>query len=445
MGGVGDIIDHHAAATLQGNEGVDPAIHGTHSDTLRLGALLAGAVVLHSVVVGGVEVVGEVLGGEGLEVVAAGKDFLDAGVSDLIECERAAAEEIVLLTVQAVIVAGVEEHYLAGKTGVFCGDGAGGRTLALAEVHLFLIEIVAPLTAVALVGGEQPGPAVLLKGCDAVGHTDAHQAFIGLGVIGIIFFVDVHGGLAMVLKAGGVDTGEGFGCKIHHSDGVVLLESHIGPAAGDGDVFGFQVHGRGGVLLQDNAAGGQGVPLFVKGGEVHHGSCARGHIHHTDGALGVRAPLAVAQAGLALVGGEDGVVAGKGDHVGLYAHGDHLVQSQGTVGIAGEQGHPAGIGIALGLEGGGQEFPVGGDSYGGHVAVSKRAILSLYGGLYIKGGSGEGRYHAGIFQLTHGDDGQQAALAIDGIGIAVVAVVGHDLHDAAVHIELTGAVTGDLG
>lgn len=85
MGGVGDIMGHHAA-TLQGNEGVGPAIHTHGTHTLASGPALPERSSF-SVVVGGVEI-GEVLGGEGLEVVAAGKDFLDAGVSDLIECER---------------------------------------------------------------------------------------------------------------------------------------------------------------------------------------------------------------------------------------------------------------------------------------------------------------------------------------------------------------------
>ena len=126
----------------------------------------------------------------------------------------------------------------------------------LAEVLLVLAEVegaqilVAPLSGVALVGGDQIGFAVHLEGGDAVGHPDAHEVAVGLGGVGVVLFVDVDGGDAVVLKARGVDPVKGTGGQIQHGDGIVLLQGDIGLAAGYGDILRLQVRGGIDSLLQ---------------------------------------------------------------------------------------------------------------------------------------------------------------------------------------------------
>ena len=196
--------------------------------------------------------------------------------------------------------------------------------------------------------------------------------------VGVVLLVQVDGGGAVVLKAGGVHAVKGLGFDVQHGDGIVLLEGHIGLAAGDGDVLRLQVHRGGAALLQDNAGLGQLVPLAVKGGEVHHGALLGFHIHHSDGALGVSDVFPVALPGLALVRGQHHAVPGEGDHVGLGAGFHQSLQGEAAVLLTGEQGHPAGVVGALCLEGGGQGGAVRGNGHGSHVAVLEGAVLRLY-------------------------------------------------------------------
>src|SRR5699024_9289492 len=240
----GHVIDHDAAGALQGHEGIGAAVHRTNRDALRLRSLLARAVIHHGVVVGAVVVIGQVPGGEGLKVVAAGEHLGDAVLPGLINGKGAAAEEVVLAAVQAVKVLHLEEDHLALQAGVLPGDGSsGGGHALLAEVLLVLAEVegaqilVAPLSGVALVGGDQIGFAVHLEGGDAVGHPDAHEAAVGPGRIGVILLVDINGGDAVVLKTCGVDPVKGTGGQIQHGDGIVLLQGDIGLAAGYGDIL----------------------------------------------------------------------------------------------------------------------------------------------------------------------------------------------------------------
>ena len=87
----------------------------------------------------------------------------------------------------------------------------------------------------------------------------------------------------------------------------------------------------------------------------------------------------------------------------------------------------------------------GGDGHGGHVPIAEGAVRRLHQGLHVNvraAEPGDGVSDGEIFQRN---GRQQAALAVDGVGEAVALIVGHDLHDAAVHIELAGDVPGDLG
>src|SRR5699024_10128120 len=126
-----------------------------------------------------------------------------------------------------------------------------------ALLGLVFVEVVSPLPAVALVGAHQVGDPVHLIGGDAVGHADAQHILIGLGVVGLVPLVQVHGGDRVVLKATGVDAGEGAGGEVQHGDGVGLLQGHVGLGAGHGDVLRLQVGGGVGALLQDDVVGGE--------------------------------------------------------------------------------------------------------------------------------------------------------------------------------------------
>ena len=301
LGGVGDVIDHHAADALQGDESVGSAVDGAHGGPLRLGALLAGAVLQADVVVGAVEEVREVLGGDGLEGAAAVIDLLQAAFRDAQDGEGAAAEEVVHAALQAVILAGVEPGHL------FLEGLAVGRRLALDLVDIGL-RVHRPGTGVALVGGDEiGGPIHLIEG-DGVRHPDALQVIVGVGGVGLVIVAEVDGDLGVVLKAHGINAGELTLCDVQHGDGVGLLAGDVGGVVVAGDVLRLQIHGGEGVLLQDDALRHQGLAGVgaVKGGEVHGFGSEGGRFDDGHGTLGVhRALSGIAQSGLALVGGED--------------------------------------------------------------------------------------------------------------------------------------------
>ena len=249
----------------------------------------------------------------------------------------------------------------------------------------------------------------------------------------------------MVLKAGGVHAVKGLGFDVQHSDSVVLLQGHIGLAAGNSDVLRLQVLGGGAALFQDDAILGQLVPLAVKGGKVHHSALPGFHIHHSDGALGVGDVFPVALPGLAFVRGQHHAVPGESDHVGLGAGFHQSIQGEAAVLLTGEQGHPAGVVGALCLEGGGQGGAVRGNGHGSHVAVLEGAVLRLYQRFHIDFRPGKLLHMGACGEARQGDGRQLAALAVDGVGPLRRLVVGNNFHHAAVHVVLARAVPGDLG
>ena len=101
--------------------------------------------------------------------------------------------------------------------------------------------------------------------------------------------------------------------------------------------------------------------------------------------------------------------------------------------------------MAFRLEGGGQGGVVGRDGHRGHVPVLESVVLGLHQGLHVDVGAGQLLHMDPSSEAGEGDGRQLAALAVDGVGVAGVAVVGDDLHHPAVHVVLAGAVPGDLG
>src|SRR5699024_10287278 len=105
----------------------------------------------------------------------------------------------------------------------------------------------------------------------------------------------------------------------------------------------------------------------------------------------------------------------------------------------------ASVSISGGLEGGGQGGAVRGDGHRGHVTVGKGGVGLLHHGLDVHVVAVQQVHGVLLFQGLEGNGGEQAGLAVDGVGPAGDGVVGDNLHDAPVHVKLAGFIPGDLG
>ena len=362
VGGVSDVIDHHAADALQSDEGIGSAVHLTGDDGFRLRSLLAGAVVQTDFVVGAIKVFRKLICGNLLKIAATVVDQGQAIVPDFVDGEGAAAKHIGFALIQTVPLVGVEPDDLFVQRHI-----AGGRCLSLG-----LIFKPSPIgAAVALVGGQQVGLAADGRHRNAIGHPDAIDILVVFQLNGIIL-LQVDFGLAVILEAQRIHARELTGVDIQHGDGVGLLQGDISSIAGDGDVFRLKVGGGLGTFLHQHTVCCQLAPLFVEAVKTHGVDgqtvvAADGYDGH--GALGVCGVRAVP--GLTLVGSEDGVVVRKGHHVGLYAHGDSGEKRQRAIILAGKQGHDTVCRIVLSLNSHGQLPAIRRNGHGGHVAVCK--------------------------------------------------------------------------
>ena len=446
LGWIGDVVDHHARGAFEGDKGVGLAIDGAGGDALRLWAFLAGTVVDGNVIVGAVEMVRDICGSQALKVIGAVVHRLHPILRDLEQGEGTAAEEIVLAGIQAVIVVRVEVDDLASDL-IFL-DIAGWGRFALALLHF--VEVAVPVAAVAFVGSEEVGLAVCFIEADAVRHADAEEARVGLWRVCFVFFIDVDGDLAMVFEACAVDVGEGLTVEIKGGDGVGFLEGDVSGIVGGSDVFWFKVGRRVSVLLDDDAVGGEAVAAIIVIREADlRGGIFRGAVRHIDDAHRARwvgGAIAIAFARLAFIGGEDlRAIRGEGDHVRLHAGLNGLLESEGAILGAGEEGHVASLVIVLRLQGGNEGLAIRRDGDGRHIAIGEIRDLAFNEVFHVDLLASECLHTLARFQVLQGNDVKGALEAVDHVGTVVGVVVDDDLGAAAVGAHGSGVIAADLG
>ncbi|CAH0239462.1 hypothetical protein SRABI128_02643 [Microbacterium sp. Bi128] len=445
---VGDVVDHHPARALEPDEGVRAAVDHTDGDVLGLGALVVAAVVDGVVVVRDVEQLGSDLLQLLLELVARVEDESALGVPDR---ERAAAVGVQLAVAAVGRLAEVGDDLESSEVRVGRAAGQRGGLADRGEVLLAeildagFVDEVAPLAAVALVGGDEVGRGLAADvrrvGRDPVRHVQALQARDRADVDPAVLVAGVQSARAPVLVAQGQDAGHlGLG-EVDRRDGVGLLQRDVGDGSVDGDVLGLEVArdpvgrqggraliGRGDVgaedpdlrverlgaaLLEGAEAGGLDRALRGSG----EGGCQG---DDADRALGVTREVVRR---LALVG-DDGVgaVLGERDHVGQSADGDLAeLRARGVVLVRVEEHEVTGGGLVLGLEGDDAETVVADGDGVGHAGRCDVEQLHRLGRVAVV----EHRHGAGL--RVHDEEAVAVRLHDLGGGLLVdVGVVGAD-------------------
>ena len=241
---------------------------------------------------------GELGGGDDLEVVAAVKDLLQGiGIPD---GEGAATQNVGLSRLQTVRFAGIQIFdLLAGLLAV--------RQNQLIGINVL---VITPLAGIALVGGDQ---VVLTTDGDhrnAVWHVHTINSLVADVDLAILIQVQSITLGRVILEAQTLDVFPGTGGQIQGCNGVVLLQGDISGLAvgGNGNELRLQIHAGSRAALEQNAVFHQLRAAAVKGfkGDGLNGLAVQ--IHHGDRAHGIGGFIALS--GFALIGRQDAVAVG---------------------------------------------------------------------------------------------------------------------------------------